>query len=194
MILLDCLTLWVSNLLLNGPDPHSSRHDILPEVGRLLELPRSGDASWIVVSNEAGLGVVPATQLGRIYADELGRVNQLVAAEADEFYLVAAGLPVTIKTYRHGERAAHGLAGNRANFAAPGSMAHMHPSWHQHTSLSYPSLVSDIVLTLINPYRSLLNRGTTTKGNSVGLTGHLHQFTRTYLGNRKKVRRSWPTV
>ena len=107
VILLDCLTLWVSNLPLNGPDPHSSRHDILPEVRRLLERHRSGDASWIVVSIEVGLGVVPSTQLGRIYADELGRVNQLGAAEDDEVYLVAAGLPVTIKTSRHGERAAH---------------------------------------------------------------------------------------
>ena len=95
------------NLLLNGPDPHSSRHDILPEVRKLLELYRSGDASWIVVSNEVGLEVVPSTQLGRIYADELGRVNQLVAAEDDEVYLVAAELPVTIKTSRHGERAVH---------------------------------------------------------------------------------------
>ena len=73
VILLDCLTLWVSNLLLRGPNPQSSRQDILPEVRRLLEIHRSSDASWIVVSNEVGLGVVPPTQLGRIYADELGR-------------------------------------------------------------------------------------------------------------------------
>ena len=92
---------------LDPVQPMGSTSDILPEVRKLLELYRSGDASWIVVSNEVGLGVVPPTQLGRIYADELGRVNQLVAAEDDEVYLVAAELPVTIKTSRHGERAVH---------------------------------------------------------------------------------------
>ena len=102
VILLDCLTLWVSNLLLREPDPQSARYDILPEVSRLLELYRGSDTSWIIVSNEVGLGVVPPTQLGRIYADELGRVNQLVAAEADEVYLMAAGLPVPIKASSHG--------------------------------------------------------------------------------------------
>ena len=58
---------------------------------------QSGGASWIVVSNEVGLGVVPPTELGRTYADELGRVNQLVAAEADDVYFMAAGLPLRMK-------------------------------------------------------------------------------------------------
>ena len=58
---------------------------------------RSGNASWIVVSNEVGLGVVPATELGCVYADELGRVNQTVAAEADDVYFMAAGLPLSMK-------------------------------------------------------------------------------------------------
>ena len=96
-VLLDCLTLWVSNLLLKGPEPEFARRDILPEAKRLLELYHSSDASWIVVSNEVGLGVVPPTALSRIYADELGRVNQLVAAEADGVFLMAAGLPVKLK-------------------------------------------------------------------------------------------------
>ena len=97
-VLLDCLTLWVSSLLLRGPDLESTRGDILPEAERLLELYRSGGASWIVVSNEVGLGVMPPTELGRIYADELGRVNQLAAAEADDVYFMAAGLPLRMKT------------------------------------------------------------------------------------------------
>ena len=96
-VLLDCLTLWVSNLLLRGPDIASARKDILPGARRLLDLYREGDASWIIVSNEVGLGVVPPTELGRIYADELGRVNQLVAAEADDVYFMAAGLPLRMK-------------------------------------------------------------------------------------------------
>ena len=97
-VLLDCLTLWVSNLLLKGPYPQSTRENVLPATRTLLELYRGGDASWIVVSNEVGLGVVPPTELGRIYADELGRVNQLVAAQADDVYFMAAGLPLKMKT------------------------------------------------------------------------------------------------
>ncbi len=91
-VLLDCLTLWVSNLLLS-----SRSYDISAEARRLLEVYRQGDASWIVVSNEVGLGVVPPTELGRIFADELGRVNQLVAEEADAVYFMAAGLPMAMK-------------------------------------------------------------------------------------------------
>ena len=97
-VLLDCLTLWVSNLLLEGSDAAPTRGGILSETRRLLDVYRAGDASWIVVSNEVGLGVVPATDLGRVYADELGRVNQLVAAEADDVYFVAAGLPLRMKS------------------------------------------------------------------------------------------------
>ena len=96
-ILLDCLTLWVSNLLLRGQDVETTREDVLGEVQRLLDTYRSGNTSWIVVSNEVGMGVVPSTKLGRIYADELGRVNQIVASEADAVYLMVAGFPVDIK-------------------------------------------------------------------------------------------------
>ena len=96
-VLLDCLTMWVSNLLLRGPETASARSGTLSEARRLLDMYRNGDASWIVVSNEVGLGVVPPTELGRVYSDELGRVNQLVAAEADEVYFMAAGLPLQVK-------------------------------------------------------------------------------------------------
>ena len=97
MVLLDCLTIWVSNLLLRGEGSRSGRVDILSETKRLLELYAKADSTWIMVSNEVGLGVVPATQLGRGYADELGRVNQTVAAAADEVYFMAAGLPLPVK-------------------------------------------------------------------------------------------------
>ena len=97
-VLLDCLTLWVSNLLLRGPDLESTRGDILSEAEMLLDLYHNSDATWIVVSNEVGLGVMPPTELGRVYADELGRVNRLVAAAADDVYFMAAGLPLRMKT------------------------------------------------------------------------------------------------
>ncbi len=96
-VLLDCLTLWVSNALLRERDAESARRVIISRANKLLELILDSDCSWIVVSNEVGLGLVPATELGRVYADELGRVNQAVAADADELYFMAAGLPIRLK-------------------------------------------------------------------------------------------------
>ena len=96
-VLLDCLTMWVSNLLLSDPGRAWARGDILSEARRLLYLYHNTDASWVVVSNEVGLGVVPSTELGRVYSDELGRVNQLLTGEADDVYFMAAGLPLQIK-------------------------------------------------------------------------------------------------
>lgn len=97
-VLLDCLTLWVSNLLLWEQDTELARQDIIAETRRLLDLYHTGSASWIVVSNEVGLGVVPPTKLGRVFTDELGRVNQFVAAEAGDVYFMAAGLPLELKS------------------------------------------------------------------------------------------------
>ena len=96
-VLLDCLTLWVSNLLIQSSDDHEVREGIQLQARRLIELHQQHSASWIVVSNEVGLGVVPATKLGRVYADELGRVNQLFAATADDVIVMFAGLPVNLK-------------------------------------------------------------------------------------------------
>ncbi|MDE2893588.1 MAG: bifunctional adenosylcobinamide kinase/adenosylcobinamide-phosphate guanylyltransferase [Chloroflexota bacterium] len=92
-VLLDCLTLWVSNLMLAETEA-----DVPAEARRLLDLYRAGDASWIIVSNEVGLGLIAPTRLGRVYAEELGRVNQMVAAAADEVYFMAAGLPLSLKS------------------------------------------------------------------------------------------------
>jgi len=96
-VLLDCLTVWVSNLLLSPPDFETSRRDIPSDVEVLLDVYRKGDGSWIIVSNEVGLGLVATTELGRVFTDELGRVNRLIAAEADIVYFMAAGLPLRIK-------------------------------------------------------------------------------------------------
>ena len=96
-VLLDCLTLWVSNLLIQSSDDHKVREGIQLQARRLIELHQQHSASWIVVSNEVGLGVIPATKLGRVYADELGRVNQRFATAADEVIAIFAGLPVNLK-------------------------------------------------------------------------------------------------
>ena len=57
-----------------------------------------------MVSNEVGLGVIPANELGRAYADELGRVNQIIAAAADDVIVMFAGLPVNLKALNAGMR------------------------------------------------------------------------------------------
>ena len=96
-VLLDCLTLWVSNLLLRADDPWAARDDALAQAQALLDLQARSEAAWVVVSNETGLGVIPPTPLGRAFQDALGRVNQLVAAHADDVYFMVAGLPVPVK-------------------------------------------------------------------------------------------------
>lgn len=96
--LLDCLTLWVSNLLLSKEGSATAESEILNEVGRLLDTYDSSPATWIVVSNEVGLGVVPPTRLGSQYRDLLGRVNQAVASRADRVYLMVAGLALELKS------------------------------------------------------------------------------------------------
>ncbi len=108
VLLLDCMTLWLANWLAAQGDPHiveaaaiSSRYvdSALAEVDALLAALHKLDAAktLIVVSNEVGMGIVPAYALGRIYRDVLGRVNQRLAAVAVRVYLMVAGLGVDIK-------------------------------------------------------------------------------------------------
>lgn len=104
-VLLDCLTLWVSNLLLRNEGVTDVESLITDTTDRLLKLYEEGDATWIVVSNEVGMGVVPPTHLGRDFRDNLGWVNQTVASCADRVFLMVAGLALELKesaarTYR----------------------------------------------------------------------------------------------
>ncbi|MDE0167937.1 MAG: bifunctional adenosylcobinamide kinase/adenosylcobinamide-phosphate guanylyltransferase [bacterium] len=94
---LDCLTLWVSNLLLADEEDSGVEGMILETVGRLLDLIDEGGGRWILVSNEVGQGIVPASALAREYRDVLGRVNQLVASRADKAYLMVAGLALDLR-------------------------------------------------------------------------------------------------
>ena len=96
--LVDCLTVWVSNMLLKMEDCADVEDAILDALECFLDVYERSPASWIVVSNEVGLGVVPPTSLGRIYRDALGRVNQAVAAKADKVYLMVAGLALELKS------------------------------------------------------------------------------------------------
>ncbi len=96
-IIVDCLTIWVSNLLLLHEGNADAEARILDAAKKLLDVRESSDATWIVVTNEVGLGIVPSSSLGRTYRDTLGRVNSLVASRADKVYLMAAGLALDLK-------------------------------------------------------------------------------------------------
>jgi len=90
VVLVDCLTLWLSNLLL-------SEHDVPAATARLLDALRVGGGTVLLVSNEVGLGIVPDNALARRFRDEAGRLHQSVAAVADEVLFVAAGLSIRMK-------------------------------------------------------------------------------------------------
>jgi adenosylcobinamide kinase/adenosylcobinamide-phosphate guanylyltransferase len=92
-IVIDCLTLLVSNLLL-AKDNHKT---IEAKIDRMLEHLRKKKGQAIIVSNEVGLGVVPANKLARDFRDIAGKINQIVAREADEVFFMASGLPCRIK-------------------------------------------------------------------------------------------------
>lgn len=89
-LLIDCLTLWLSNLMLAG-------REIEAETGALLAALRGADGAVVLVANEVGLGLVPETPLGRQFRDAAGRLNQEVAALANRVVFVAAGLPLALK-------------------------------------------------------------------------------------------------
>ena len=105
--LIDCLTVWVSNLLL-AELPEGVIQDfrrveaaekvVSRAVEDLLACYREGPASFVVVSNEVGMGLVPEYPLGRLYRDCLGRANQQVAAQADRVYYLVAGLALDWKS------------------------------------------------------------------------------------------------
>ncbi|MEX1252946.1 MAG: bifunctional adenosylcobinamide kinase/adenosylcobinamide-phosphate guanylyltransferase [Dehalococcoidia bacterium] len=103
-VLLDCLTLWVANLLQRSlgdevaPDAiEAAEADALMQVDALLGWRSESGARLIVVSNEVGLGIVPEYPLGRAFRDILGLAHQRIAAAADRVYFVVAGLANEIK-------------------------------------------------------------------------------------------------
>jgi len=100
VVILDCLTLLVSNYMQNAPDPEdidALESVILDELSQLLERKRQKNASLIIVSNEVGMGLVPPYPSGRAYRDLLGKANQFISERADKVYMMIAGLPLELK-------------------------------------------------------------------------------------------------
>lgn len=89
-LLLDCLTLWLSNHMLGGSD-------LAVECERLERVLAQPRGPWVVVSNEVGLGIVPDNALARRFRDEAGRLNQRIAARAGTVLFMTAGLPIKVK-------------------------------------------------------------------------------------------------
>lgn len=106
LVLIDCLTLLANNVIFDLPNPedvgagkaaHAAQAALDEEVDELLAAYSAGSADWLIVSNEVGLGLVPAYPLGRVYRDVLGRANQRLAQAADRVLFMVAGLPLTVK-------------------------------------------------------------------------------------------------
>jgi len=123
IVLLDCLTLLVSNVILKPSLPLSLRAEqsnllapraspvknlekidfadaeaqVIAEMEQLINFIDKYKGTFIAVSNEVGSGLVPENKLGRVYRDLLGKANQFLAQHADEVYFMAAGIPVKIK-------------------------------------------------------------------------------------------------
>jgi adenosylcobinamide kinase / adenosylcobinamide-phosphate guanylyltransferase len=95
VVLLDCVTLWVTNLLLAEGATWEAAEG---ELDALLAWQRTTATRLIVVTNEVGLGIVPADPLSRAYREWLGAFNQRLAAAAHDVYLCVSGLPIEIKS------------------------------------------------------------------------------------------------
>jgi adenosylcobinamide kinase/adenosylcobinamide-phosphate guanylyltransferase len=103
-LLVDCLTLWLSNLLFAGKAAAQAEAGEMvncplftQETQELIDLLPTLPGRIILVSNEVGWGIVPMHPISRLFADEQGRLNQAVAAVCDHATLVAAGLPISLK-------------------------------------------------------------------------------------------------
>ncbi len=95
LILLDCLTLWVTNEML--ADENNLERRLLGQLDLIMEWTHLHDIDLILVSNEVGWGIVPENALARRFRDVLGRVNAYVAQHATQVFLMVAGLPIEIK-------------------------------------------------------------------------------------------------
>ena len=102
VVILDCVTLLVSNLLMQFVkndlvDEPPFMLAVHKEIEGLLTAIHEQNQDWFIISNEVGLGLVPAYQMGRVYRDALGWANQRLAREADHVLFMVAGIPMTVK-------------------------------------------------------------------------------------------------
>ena len=92
-VVIDCLTLWVSNLMLSG----FNQEKIEGKISEVLSIIKKIKGKVIIISNEVGLGIVPVNKLARRFRDIAGKVNQIVACEASKVFFMVSGLAMKIK-------------------------------------------------------------------------------------------------
>jgi len=100
IILLDCITLLVNavfNRFGENLDVKKIEAAVIKEIDEIIDSMKNLDRDFIIVTNEVGLGLVPANEAGRFYRDILGKANSMLAAACDEVYLMVAGLPIKVK-------------------------------------------------------------------------------------------------
>jgi adenosylcobinamide kinase / adenosylcobinamide-phosphate guanylyltransferase len=99
MVLVDCLTLWINNLMYSSgrEEDEIEENEIECRVKRLLSVCAEREGEVVFVTNEVGLGIVPENQLARRYRDLVGRCNQTLAAGADRVVFMVSGLPLALK-------------------------------------------------------------------------------------------------
>ena len=109
VVIVDCITLLVNNIFSQYADQTGKQvnaslveNEVTSEINELVDCVNRLDASsFIIVTNEVGMDLVPANKTGRLYRDLLGKANQFLAQRADEVYLMVAGLPLPIKPVKH---------------------------------------------------------------------------------------------
>lgn len=97
VVLVDCLTLWVCNLMRRQESAITTEEQIAEEAEKLVSAARQFDGDVIFVTNEVGMGIVPANEMARVYTGLVGRCNQVIAAGADTVIFVASGIPLILK-------------------------------------------------------------------------------------------------
>lgn len=101
VIIIDCLSLLVCNCTGDELDHQKAEEKIKVELNVLVSCINRLDSSFIIVSNEVGMSLVPDNKLGRLYRDLLGKANQHIAKHSDEVYFLVAGIPLKIKGTKH---------------------------------------------------------------------------------------------
>jgi adenosylcobinamide kinase/adenosylcobinamide-phosphate guanylyltransferase len=100
LVIVDCITLLVNNIFMRYDDTidaDTAEKGVMTEIEELIDCTDRVEAEFIIVTNETGLGIVPADRISRLYRDVLGRANQRLAQRADDVYMLIAGIPVSIK-------------------------------------------------------------------------------------------------
>ena len=101
-IILECITVMISNLLLEKLNEENNNYSkaeeyVMQEVKKLVKVLKKLDSKVVIITNEVGLGIVPENRLSREFRDIIGRINQYLGRECDEVYLTVCGIPMKVK-------------------------------------------------------------------------------------------------